>query len=108
MISAISAINRVLRAGVAQKQVGTNGCRVIARVHKRAKSFEKESEFADVLRQRSHLIADTARYHNDDDAVPVSNSVATVFAISEEGAVKTTDANLLGENYWGLATILSR
>ena len=82
--------------------------RVIARVHKRAKSFEKESEFADVLRQRSHLIADTARYHNDDDAVPVSNSVATVFAISEEGAVKTTDANLLGENYWGLATILSR
>jgi len=82
--------------------------RVIARVHKRAQSFEKESEFADVLRQRAHLIAEKALYCNDDDAVPSSSTVATVFAISEQGAVKTSDGDLLGENYWGLAGILSR
>lgn len=81
---------------------------VIARVHKRARSFENESDFADILRQRAHLIAETARYPDDDDAVPASSTVATVFAISEQGAVKTTDADLLGRNYWGLANILSR
>ena len=82
--------------------------RLIARVHKRAKSFEKESDFADVLRQRAHLIAEKARYRNDDDAVPASSTVATLFAISEQGAVKTSDADLPGENYWGLASIFSR
>jgi len=88
---------------------GKKDCdRVIARVHKRAKSFEKESDFADVLRQRAHLIAEKALYRDDDDAVPASSSVATVFAISERGAVKTSDTELLEENYWGLAGILSR
>jgi len=82
--------------------------RLIGRVHKRAKSFEKESDFADVLRQRAHLIAEKALYRNDNDAVPASSTVATVFAINEQGAVKTSDADLLGENYWGLAGILSR
>ena len=82
--------------------------RVIARAHKRAKSFEKESDFADVLRQRAHLIAEKALYCNDDDPVPASSTVATLFAISEQGAVKTSDADLLGENYWGLAGVLSR
>lgn len=82
--------------------------KVIARVQKRAKSFEKESDFADVLRQRAHLIAEKAVYRSDDDPVPASSTVATLFAISEQGAVKTSDADLLGENYWRLAGILSR
>lgn len=82
--------------------------RVIARVRKRAESFEKESDFADVLRQRAHLIAEKALYRNNEDAVPASATVATVYAISEQGVVRTTDANLLGENYWGIAGILSR
>jgi hypothetical protein len=88
---------------------GKKDCdRLIARAHKRAESFEKESDFADVLRQRAHLIAEKALYRDDDDAVPASSSVATLFAISEQGAVKTSDADLLGGNYWGLAGILSR
>ena len=88
---------------------GKKDCdRLIARVHNRAQSLEKESDFADVLRQRAHLIAENALFRNDDDAVPASSSVATLFAISEQGAVKTSDADLLGENYWGLAGILSR
>ena len=88
---------------------GKKDCdKVIARAHKRAKSFEKESDFADVLRQRAHLIAEKALYCNDSDAVPASSTVATLFAISEQGAVTTSDADLLGENYWGLASVLSR
>ena len=82
--------------------------KLVARVHKRAKLFEKESDFADILRQRAHLIAEKALYRNDDDAVPASSTVTTLFAISEQGAVKTSDADLAGENYWGLASIFSR
>jgi len=82
--------------------------RVIAQVRKRVESFEKESDFADVLRQRAKLIAEKATYRNDDDAVPASATVSTVYAISEQGVTKTSDANLLGENYWGIAGILSR
>lgn len=82
--------------------------RVITRVRKRAESFEKESEFADILRRRAKLIADDALYPNDDEAVPASGSVATVYEISAEGVIEKTDANLLGENYWNISAVLSR
>jgi len=54
------------------------------------------------------LIAENALYRNDDETVPDSGSVATVYVISEHGAIKTKDADLLGENYWNIAGILSR
>ena len=72
------------------------------------KDDDKATEFADILQQRAKLIAEKAVFRNDDDAVPVSGTVSTVFGISDKGVIKTTDANLLGENYWNLAAILSR
>jgi len=81
---------------------------IIARVHKSVESFEKAADFADILQQRAKLIAEKALFRSDDDGVPVSASVATVFAISRKGAIKQKDANLLGENYWNLSTIVSR
>ena len=82
--------------------------RVIARVIKRIETFEKESDFAEILRQRAKLIAENALYQNDDEAVPTSGSVATVYEISENGVIRTRDANLLGQDYWSIAGILSR
>jgi hypothetical protein len=82
--------------------------RVIARVRERIESFEKESEFAQILQQRVKLIAEYVMYRNDDEAVPTSGSVATLYEISENGAIKTRDADLLGQDYWGIAGILSR
>ena len=60
------------------------------------------------LQQRAKLIAKEASFRQDDEVVPVSSSVATVFDISANGVVYKTDANLLGENYFGLANVLSR
>ncbi|MDH3266528.1 MAG: gp58-like family protein [Gammaproteobacteria bacterium] len=88
---------------------GKEDCDVIlARIRKRVESLDKVSDFADILQQRAKLIAATAQFRNDSDAVPVGKSVATVYAISETGVIKKQDANLLGENYWNLANILSR
>jgi len=81
---------------------------IVARVNKRSNTFDKATEFADILQQRAKLITEKAVFRNDEDAVPVSATVATVFGISDKGVIKTTDANLLGENYWNLAAILSR
>ena len=81
---------------------------LIARIKKRAESFEKATDFADILQQRAKLIADKALFNSDDDAVPVPGTVSTIFAISDKRVTRETDANLLGENYWDLSNILSR
>jgi hypothetical protein len=81
---------------------------IIARVKKRVDSFDKATDFADILQQRAKLIAAKATFRSDSEAVPMSRSVATVFAIREKGIVDQIDANLLGENYWNLPEILSR
>lgn len=88
---------------------GKNECDlIIGRVQKRAESLDKATDFADVLQQRAKLIAEKAVFRVDDDAVPVSRTVSTVFEISKNGVIKERDANLLGENYWNLSGILSR
>jgi hypothetical protein len=54
------------------------------------------------------MIAKYALFRNDDDAVPVPGSVATIFDIDPNGVVHQSDASLLGENYFGVAKVLSR
>jgi hypothetical protein len=75
---------------------------------KQAESMEKFADYADVLQRRAGLIGEHAVFKNDDDVVPIAGTVATLFAIDANGVVKETDANLLGENYWGLSSVLSR
>lgn len=81
---------------------------IIERIEKRWDSMESVTDFADVMQKRAILIAEHAIFRNDNDAVPVPGSVATVFAIDANGVVKEKDANLLGNNYFGIAKILSR
>jgi len=81
---------------------------IVGRVQKLAESFDNASDFADILQQRAKLIADKAQFRSNDDAVPVSRTVSTLFAISKKGVVKESDANLLGDDYWGLSNIVSR
>lgn len=81
---------------------------LLSNILKCMESLEKVSDFADILRHRAKLIAGKAVFRSDDDSVPVSGSVATVFAIDGNGAVTETDANLVGENYWELSKVLSR
>lgn len=63
---------------------------------------------AEVLKKRLRLISQCAEYRNADDAVPVPASVARVFAIDSAGEVTETDVDILGDNYFGIAKILSR
>jgi len=81
---------------------------IVGRVLKLMESFDKATDFADVLQNRAKLIAEKAKFRSNDDAVPVSRSVATLFKISKKGVIKESDANLLGENYYNLSAILSR
>jgi hypothetical protein len=81
---------------------------IIERIEKRWDSMESVTEFADILQKRAKLISDHATFRNDDDVVPAPGTVATLYAIDSNGVVKETDANLLGDNYFGVAKVLSR
>jgi len=81
---------------------------LIARIQQRADNFDNTTGFAEILQQRAKLIADKAQFNTEDDAVPVPASVATVYAISKRGAISERGADLLGENYWGISSILTR
>jgi hypothetical protein len=81
---------------------------IIERIEKRWDSMRSVTEFADVLQKRAKLIADHAMFTNDDDVVPASGTVATVYAIDANGVVREKDASLLGDNYFGVAKVLSR
>ena len=82
--------------------------RIVRMVNEQLSRLERSRNFAEVLRQRAKLIAEKAIFSGDEDAVPVSGSVATVYSIGKDGAIKEIDANLLGEDYWNLAAIVSR
>jgi chromosome segregation ATPase len=82
--------------------------RLLERIAAQVESMEKASDYADVLKRRAELIAEHALFREDDDAVPLAGTVATIFAISANGVVTKSDADLLGDNYWGIANVLSR
>ena len=62
---------------------------ILARVRKSVESLDNASDFADLLQQRAKLIAKHAKFRGDDDAVPMSRTVATVFDIKKSGDVRT-------------------
>lgn len=82
--------------------------RLLDRIAAHIDSMEKASDYADLLRRRAELITEHAIFTQDADAVPVAGTVATVFAINANGVVTKSDANLVGDNYWGVADVLSR
>jgi hypothetical protein len=81
---------------------------LLARIRKRAESIDQSPDFASILQQRAKMLGELALFRNDGDAVPLAGSVSTVFDIDTNGSVRKTEVNLLGENYWGIAKILSR
>ena len=81
---------------------------ILERLARRREEVDQLDHSTETLQHRAKLIAEHATFRNDDEAVPVSGSVATVFDISRNGVVSQLDANLLGENYFGLSKALSR
>jgi hypothetical protein len=81
---------------------------MLERINECIDIMEQDSDFADVLRQRATLISKNAEFRHKTDVVPVAASTATLFDIDDEGLVQERKAELLGENYWGIAKVLSR
>ena len=81
---------------------------LIELLEKRWDTTEDVAGYADILQARATLIAKQAVFRNDDDAVPAPESVSNIFAIDSDGAVLESNGNMLGDNYFGLAKVLSR
>lgn len=81
---------------------------LLERIAQRAGSTPKAGKFAEVLQHRARLLSEAARFNSADDAVPISETVATLYDIDDNSGVSRKPLNLLGENYWELARILSR
>jgi len=81
---------------------------LLERLTRRLDEVEQAGDYAEILKTRAKMIAKHAMFRHDDDAVPVPGSVTTVFDINSKGVVEKSDASLLGENYFGIAKVLSR
>ncbi len=81
---------------------------IIERIERRWNTMESVVDHAEVMKRRTKLISDQAMFRSEDDVVPAVGTVATVYAIDANGVVKERDANLLGDNYFGIAKVLSR
>ena len=81
---------------------------ILSSIAKRVETLDKAEESVDILKHRARLIAENAMFRSDEDTVPVSGTVSTIFDITKNGVVRKRDGNLLGDNYWKLAEFLSR
>ena len=82
--------------------------RLLESLEKKRDEVDNRIDPTELLQKRAQLLAESATFRRDDDVVPVPASVAMVLDIDNEGAVTPIDGNLLGENYFGIAKVLSR
>ena len=84
-------------------------CGVIqTRVQQRLEAVDQLTDYAEVLQKRANKIAENAMFRGDEDVVPISGSVSSVFSFGTDGLTRERDGNILGENYFGVAKVLSR
>ena len=81
---------------------------IVERIAKRRKETGQNEPDLATLKERARQIAGCAEFRGNDETVPTSSSVMTVFDVMANGAVSRIDANLLGENYFKVARVLSR
>ncbi len=82
--------------------------RLLSRLIDQIERLDRAPELADALKRRAARIAEHADFGSDGESVPRAGTVATLYAFDAAGAVRTSDANLLGEDYWRLSEVLSR
>jgi hypothetical protein len=77
-------------------------------LEKRWNSMEKATSYTEILQKRAQMIAEHASFDGEDNAVPAATSVETTYSIDDNGVVREIDVNLMRENYFGIAKVLSR
>ena len=97
-----------------QKSVGavnygdkTDCGRILDALHKRV-GREVPSPSRETLKRRAKRLKDDANFRYAEDAVPIPASVATLYAFATDGTIRQQDLNVIGENYFGIADVLSR
>ena len=81
---------------------------ILKRIRRSSAVLARKVDFAEVLKKRAKLISDGAIFKEQNDAVPVSGTVATLFRIDANDVVSTSSADLLGRNYWAISNVVSR
>ena len=77
-------------------------------LEKRREEINGRVESTELLQKRAQLLTESATFRRDDDTVPVPASIAAVIDIDSNGVASEIDANILGENFFGIAKYLSR
>jgi hypothetical protein len=80
---------------------------LLVAIRKLQDSMVRTSDCAELLQRRAKVIAERARFDGDNEAVFETASVGCVFDI-EADRIREVEANLLRDNYWGLASVLCR
>lgn len=81
---------------------------IIKRIEQRCDAMESISDYADILQNRVRLISKHVTYRTNDEVIPSPGTAAIVYEIDANGVVKQTDANIIGDNYFGITKVLSR
>lgn len=82
--------------------------RILTRVSQSLSALSENRDMADEVQKRAQRIADNARFRSEDDAVPASSTVSTVYEFCSDGSVQERTVDLLGEDYWSLTSVISR
>ncbi|MDJ0918151.1 MAG: hypothetical protein QNJ05_10325 [Woeseiaceae bacterium] len=82
--------------------------RLLEEVASRWDAFDNVTDHADALQKRAKLLSERAIFMNDDDVIPPAGSAGTLICINDGGSVTEKNADLLGEDYWGLTKVFSR
>ncbi len=82
--------------------------KLLRQVTAETRRIEDMADTPDTLRARAARIAEHADFESADNAVPVPGTVAAIFAFEATGGVRTTDVNILGQDYWQLTRVVSR
>lgn len=81
---------------------------MLERIAQKAKILKKTKDIGEELQKRAELLAERASFAGEQEIVPAASSVAAIFTFAADGSVAEVKGNILGENYWGIARVLSR
>lgn len=81
---------------------------LVDRVENCMLKMTQSTESSDIIMKRSKLIAEHAVFRSDSEVVPKAASVSTLYAFRPDGEIVATSADILGQNYWEIASVLSR
>ena len=81
---------------------------IVEKLERRWEQLEKRADSPEILKKRASMLAQYAEFRSEEDAVPVAQSVGLIYDIDANGVVREKDVSLLGENFFSVATILSR